>query len=75
MSNEFCLSFVNKTDDTDVLFFRDINELNHFLEEQAEDEVREYNDLSINGKKVLYPERYQQRNFIEQVKTLVSAIH
>lgn len=74
MKNEFRLSFVNNTQDTDVFFFENTQELNDF-KNRLDDEVREFSDFSVNGKEVLRPERYQSNSqFIEQVKDLVIAI-
>lgn len=73
MKNEFRLSFVNNTQDTDVFFFENTQELNDF-KNRLDDEVREFSDFSVNGKEVLRPERYQSKSqFIEQVKDLVIA--
>lgn len=75
MKNEFRLSFVNNTQDTDVFFFENTQELNDF-KNRLDDEVREFSDFSVNGKEVLRPERYQSNSqFIEQVKDLVGAIN
>lgn len=74
MKNEFRLSFVNNTQDTDVFFFENTQELNDF-KNRLDEEVREFSDFSVNGKEVLRPERYQSNSqFIEQVKDLVIAI-
>lgn len=71
MKNEFRLSFVNNTQDTDVFFFENTQELNDF-KNRLDEEVREFSDFSVNGKEVLHPERYQSNSqFIEQVKDLV----
>lgn len=75
MKNEFRLSFVNNTQDTDVFFFENTQELNDF-KNRLDEEVREFSDFSVNGKEVLRPERYQSNSqFIEQVKDLVGAIN
>lgn len=63
----------NNTQDTDVFFFENTQELNDF-KNRLDDEVREFSDFSVNGKEVLRPERYQSKSqFIEQVKDLVIA--
>lgn len=73
MKNEFRLSFVNNTQDTDVFFFENTQELNDF-KNRLDEEVREFSDFSVNGKEVLRPDRYQSKSqFIEQVKDLVIA--
>lgn len=75
MKNEFRLSFVNNTQDTDVFFFENTQELNDF-KNRLDEEVREFSDFSVNGKEALRPERYQSNSqFIEQVKNLVGAIN